>query len=241
MRTVLLLGWLLVPVLAGAYHYGPGQQKMQMDQVAEALASADQLAAEGQWAQAAKGYDDALSLLPADRAVESRKIRLQKAKAQIESGGLPDAHADLKTLVEELAGDPKADPQLLAQAREAQALSQYYLVWLMRLEGFGKEDWGPEIEDARQSYKLLAEQAEAQGDVDAARKQSENVESAIRLARIDLNDLQGLPLPKPCSNCKNGSCKGGKCKNPGKSPQKKDGPKDGRGASSGPPPDGSGQ
>ena len=69
------------------------------------------------------------------------------------------------------------------------------LTWLMRLEGLGREAWEPEIEAARQNFKLLAEQAEKSGDRVAAQMRKEDLESAIRLARMDLSELQGLPLP----------------------------------------------
>jgi hypothetical protein len=75
------------------------------------------------------------------------------------------------------------------------ANAQYYMTWLMRLEGLGRDAWEPEIESARQTYKLLAEQAEQRGDTPAAKTHQEDLESAIRLARLDLSELQGLPLP----------------------------------------------
>ena len=53
--------------------------------------------------------------------------------------------------------------------------------------------------------------------------QRENLESAIRLARMDLTELQGLPLPKQCKGCCSGKCKS-------KGPAKKSPPKDSRGA-----------
>jgi hypothetical protein len=65
----------------------------------------------------------------------------------------------------------------------------------MRLEGYQREDWEPEIEAARQNFSLLAEQAEAGGDAAGARRHEEDLESAVRLARMDLAELQGLPLP----------------------------------------------
>ena len=49
MRTLVLLGWLMVPVLFGAYHYGPGQEKLRLDDVSRVLAEADRLAAGEQW------------------------------------------------------------------------------------------------------------------------------------------------------------------------------------------------
>ena len=52
-----------------------------------------------------------------------------------------------------------------------------------------------ELEASRQVYKLLAEQAEAAGDATAAKKHTDSLEAAVRLARMDLNELTGLPLP----------------------------------------------
>ena len=69
------------------------------------------------------------------------------------------------------------------------------MTWLMRLEGLSRDEWEPEIESARQNYRMLAETAESSGKSEQAKKQRENLEASIRLARLDLTDLQGLPLP----------------------------------------------
>lgn len=195
MRTVLLIGWLMVPVVVAAWHYGPGQEKLRLDDVARVLAEADRLAASQEWAAAEEKYDEALKMLPGDRVAEARRIRLERAKVQMLAHKLPDAHADLQGLVEEMKDDPAADPKVLDEARSALGSSQYYMTWLMRLEGQAREVWEPEIEAARQTYKLLAEQAEAKGDAALAQKCREDLESAIRLERMDLSELQGLPLP----------------------------------------------
>ena len=91
--------------------------------------------------------------------------------------------------------EKQADEKLLQDARAALAHSQYYMTWLMRLEGQARETWEPEIENARQTLRLLQGQAEQDGDQAAAKSFRENLESTIRLARMDLSDLQGLPLP----------------------------------------------
>jgi hypothetical protein len=83
----------------------------------------------------------------------------------------------------------------LADARASLANAQYYMTWLMRLEGLSRDVWEPEIEAARQTYRLLADQATAGGDDQAAKSQRENLEASIRLARMELSELQGLPLP----------------------------------------------
>ena len=195
MRKVLVLVWLMLPVLVGFYHAGPGRERALLDSVADILAQADRHAANEEWADAEQKYEEALSLLPADKTPENRRIRLERAKAQMFVKKLPLAHQELKILVDELKADENANQETLAEARAALANSQYYMTWLMRLEGQPKDRWEPEIEAARQTFRLLAEQSEKQGDADATKKNREDLESAIRLARMDLSDLQGLPLP----------------------------------------------
>ncbi len=237
MRTIVLLGWLLIPVVGAAYHYGPGQEKMRLDDVAASLADADAQAARSDWAGAADKYDAALNAIPADHVADLRLARLERDKAWMNSGKLPEASADLKALVDDIQGDSKADPKLLKAARGAFANSQYYITWLMKLEGMARDDWEPEIESSRQAFRLLGEQAERAGDTKAVEQNREDLESAIRLARMEPGDLQGLALPKQCQGCKSGNCK-----KPGRNPSNKNGkqPKDSRGAGAGPPPDGSG-
>ncbi|MEX0702071.1 MAG: hypothetical protein WD069_08240 [Planctomycetales bacterium] len=238
MRIAILLGWLLVPVLAGAYHYGPGQQRLLEDDVAAILREADALAAAEDWPAAVERYEAALKLVPAERIGEARAIRLEHAKARMHAGQMPEAYADLQDLVDEAARDESADPALLAEAQATLANCRYYLTWLMRLEGRPREEWEPEIEGARQTYRLLAEQAADAGDAAVSRARQEDLESAVRLARLDLSELQALPLPSQCKGCCSGQCKR-PGKKRGQSPQGQE-KKDARGASSGPPPDGRG-
>jgi tetratricopeptide (TPR) repeat protein len=196
LRILLLTGWLLIGVAGAVAHLvGPGVEQQKLDTVATYLRAAEAAAADGDYALAVDKYNEALKALPEGRVGEARKIRLERAKAQMLARQLPDAHADLTALVDELAGDSSADPKLLADVRATMANSQYYLTWLMRLEGLGREAWEPEVEAARQTYKLLAEEAEKRGDVAAATKYREDLEASIRLARLELAELQGLPLP----------------------------------------------
>jgi len=175
MRKLFLFVWLLVPVAAGAYHYGPGQDRMRADRAAEAVSRAEAAALEARataaksgddaarasWAEAEEAYGEAIELLPQGSAAEGRRLRLERAKAQMFVGKLPDARRDLASLVDEISGDPKPDATLLDESRAALANAQYYSTWLLRLGGASRED----------------------------------VESAVRLERMDLADLQGLPLP----------------------------------------------
>src|SRR5947208_13396426 len=126
LRILLLTGWLLIPLGAWAYHQGPGQERKALDAVAAHLKAAEAAAAAEDYDTAIAEYDKALKVLPSGRVAEARQIRLQKAKAQIRAHQLPQAHGDLKVLVDELAADPDADPAVLADARATLANSQYY-------------------------------------------------------------------------------------------------------------------
>jgi hypothetical protein len=194
-RILILTGWLLLAVAGVTYHLTAGPSQEKLDLAAARVDEAEMYAADKDFATAVEKYEQALAALPEGKKAEARTIRLEKAKAQMLAKQLPDAHGDLKMLVEELAADPAADQKQLAEARSAMANANYYMTWLMRLEGLPREQWEPEVEAARQTYKLLAEQAEAAGDAAEAKKHKEDLESAVRLARMDLGELQGLPLP----------------------------------------------
>jgi hypothetical protein len=208
-RKAILFVWLLVPIAVGAYHYGPGQDQVRSDRAAEAVARAESAAREARettardgddaarslWAEAETAYAEAIDLLPAGRTPEARALRLEHAKAQMFVSQLPEATRDLATLVDEIASDPTPDAKLLGDARAALANAQYYTTWLMRLEGASRTEWEPQIEAARQNYKLVAENADRSSDPKLAAATREDLESAIRLERMELKDLQGLPLP----------------------------------------------
>ncbi len=235
MRSFLMVIWLTLPVLAGAYHFGPGQQGLKMDRAADSLATAQSAMAAEDWSRALAAYDAALAVVDSQENPRlAQSIRLGKAQAQMFSGQLPEAAADLETLVTDLEGDAKAEAGTRSEALSSLASAKFYMTWLKRLEGLGEADWKPDVENARQSYRRLAEAAEETGDSVAAQTYRENLEGTIRLARMDVSELQGIPIPKQCQGCKSGQCK-----NPGKKPNP-NAKKDGRGAGLGPAPDGSG-
>ena len=195
MRALLIVVWLLIPLPIMAYHLGPGQTRMTMDQVGELLEEAEAAVAEENWRRAVSRYNSALELLPASYRGESQRIRLERAKAQMYVSQLPEAHADLKSLVDEMREDQQVDADLFREARGTLANSQYYMTWLMRLEGQSRDRWEPEIESARQLLSTLAEEATSCGDATLAKRSREDLDATIRLARLSLADLQGLPLP----------------------------------------------
>lgn len=209
MRRGLILLWLLIPAAAAAYHYGPGQTWLVRDAAAERISRAEaavqraeglldcsgQDAARGEWRLAVDEYTAAIDALPPEEIAIARRLRLERAKARMHVSELIAAHAELRSLLDEVSADPETDRRLVADTRDALANAQYYMTWLMRLEGLGREKWEPEIEGARQNWRWLAESARDAVDAPALASAERNLESAILLARMDLQELQGLPLP----------------------------------------------
>lgn len=196
MRNILLVTWLLVPIGAWAYHEGPGQDRKALEATDAVLVGAHQAAEQGQWKEAVRQYEEALKTLPKNPdAIDKRitqRLQIELNKARMQASGLPVAREELEVLVEQMVEDKDSDPQLLREARQALARSQFYSTWLMRLEGLDRTAWEPEIEAARQNWRLLAEQA---GSKEEAARHQGDLEAAIRLERMEIEDLQGLPLP----------------------------------------------
>lgn len=195
MRVFFLVAWLLVPLPVVAYHLGPGQTQMTMDHVGQILGDAESAVDQEDWLTAVTLYDEALETLPSEYVAESRRIRVERAKAQMYVSKLPEAHGDLKSLVDEMRDDENRDEAVFREARAGLANSQYYMTWLMRLEGQPRERWEREIESSRQILATLAEEAETCGDDEESQRNREDLEASIKLARMSLADLQGLPLP----------------------------------------------
>jgi hypothetical protein len=158
-----------------------------------------------------------MASLPEDQVNLNRQLRLEKAKAQMFNAELPEARLALESLLDEVMESDQKDSQLADEVRQSLANAQYYVTWLMRLEGVAREEWEPEVEASRQNYRLLAQRAENSGDAELIKKSQEDVEAAVRLARLDLSELQALPLPCQCKGCCSGKCRG-KGKKPGKRP-----------------------
>jgi hypothetical protein len=195
MRILLIVGWLFAGLGGAIYHFGPGQNNLEIDRIADLLDEAHQSVRDENWKQAVQQFDQVLADLPDDRRFEMRQIELEKCKAQMMAAELPTAREALAELLADARNDPNADPRFVADVQSTLANSQYYMTWLMRLEGMPEADWMPEIEAARQHYTQLSIDARACGDTAMAAEACEDLESAIRLARMDLGELQGLPLP----------------------------------------------
>lgn len=197
MRTLFLTGWLVLPIGAWAFHEGPGQDLVALEDTDAVLVAAHDAAAGGKWKQAVQRYEEAIKLMPASLAdgpgrILQDRARLELNKARMQASQLPTAREDLEVMMEHFEQEKDADPELVAATRQQLARAQFYTTWLMRLEGVPREEWEPEIDAARQNYRLLAERSEDAGVLAAHQK---DLEAAIRLSRIEIEDLQGLPLP----------------------------------------------
>jgi len=195
MRTILIIAWLFFGLGAVIYHYGPGQKRVAMDGVQNVLSQARHNVSLEKYPQALEQFDKAMADLSVDNEDLAHRIQLEKAKAQMHAAQLPEARASLESLLAGLRSADARDEALIAETQQALANAQYYRTWLMRLEGQPDEVWKPEIEAARQHFTQLNQKSIAAGDTEASVKTAEDLEATVRLARMDLNDLQGLPLP----------------------------------------------
>ena len=189
MRIILATLWLLVPLGFAAYHYGPGQEQVKLDHTEEFLAQARSAVQNKNWASAIESYKKALAKLPKENKETSMRIQLEIAKAKMQNSGLPEAREDLAKLVSQLNEDITISSELKEETLSTLANARYYMTYLMKLEGLPAEEWEPEIEAARQEYKLLAQTGSDK------EKHLSDLESAIRLARAEPTELYGLPIP----------------------------------------------
>jgi hypothetical protein len=222
-KKMLLAFWLLIPVLLLAFHYGPGQSRLALDRAAQKIAAARAFEAQEQWAAAIQAWGEALAATPQEKTSERLQLRLSQARARMYVGELPEAIEDMDNLLTE-AQRVRAEASLQSEIRASLASAQYYAGWLMRLEGAPTEEWLQQVDSARQHFRLLSENTKS---LQLAKDYQKNLEATIRLARMDLSELQGLPLPKQCSGCKNCSqkCRSqcqSKCEKKGENEEKKD-------------------
>ena len=188
-KIILTTLWLLLPLVALAYHYGPGQDRLALEHTDDLLAESQAAVADENWPEAIRLYQDALAKLPKEKTQISRKIQLEIAKAKMQNSQLPEAREELAALAAEIQSDPNASPEIKQQVTSTLANARYYMTYLMKLEGKPDAEWEPEIEAARQEYKLLAQNSQA------GSKHLLDLEATIRLARATPKELYGLPIP----------------------------------------------
>lgn len=201
MRKIPVLLWILVPVAVVALHFGPGQRFDARDRAGEMLMGARSAAADEKWDDAVGLFGKAHEILSQESPTIRHRVALERARAMIHKGELPEGMGELSTILDEMTSTGEPEVDLVREVRSELASASYYAGWLLRLEGADTEEWMRETEVARRQFRLLAEQPDKDDPAgrDVFRK---NLEATVRLQRMDLSELQGLPLPKKCKNCK---------------------------------------
>ncbi len=193
-KKLLWTVWAVVPVLLAIWWFGPGQDLQARTRVASTVEQAIAAAEGKDWKLAAELFGQAIGEAPSDSPESNRWLRLRASHAEFMSGNTWNGISGME---EVLAEAKEADPALARDARARIATAQYFATWKLRLEGAKPEVWKPEAEKARQHFRLLAEDAEARGAAETE-DLKKNVESVIWLERMDLAELQSLPLPGAC-------------------------------------------
>ena len=157
MRILLIVAWLFTALGGVIFHYGPGQELLEVDRVNQMISDARVQVGNEDWTKAVETYDKVLAAIPAEKEVEARGIQLEKAKSQMMASKLPEARQALQLLLDDCRADKESDPRFVAEVQSTLANSQYYMTWLMRLEGATEEEWMPEIQAARQHYTQLTQ------------------------------------------------------------------------------------
>lgn len=193
MKKLLILSWLILPLIFATYHFTKGEKNITQDQAQAIIEKAYDHYENEEYTQATDLFTKAIAKLTDNNLNLQRRLKLERAKARIQNSQLPKAREELQALIKDLGDDENADEKLLRDARSAFAYSRYYMTYLMKLESLPKEMWEPEIEAARQEYKLLAQQSQG----DESQGYAQDLESTIRLARADTDDLTGRAIPQP--------------------------------------------
>lgn len=197
-RRITILAWCTVPLIAIAWHYGPGQPALARDVASAHLTSARAAAARADHEAATQAFAAALAALPPEDPARP-PIELEQAVVTAASGELLQGMDQMSDLLKRLGEAGEGQGALARATRSELGEAHYHAAWLMRLEGASTEEWTAEADAARQHFRLLTETAADPGEAEISAK---NLESAVRLQRLDLSELKGLPLPKKCSgNC----------------------------------------
>jgi hypothetical protein len=223
-RKMMVATWLVTPVVLLGLHYGPGQRTLAADRVKASVALAQDAEATQDWAKAAAAWREAIAAVPEQDKDQRVRLTLKYQMARVMHGELPQALEETAALLDQARAWKVGEP-VERELRADLGAMHYWAAWLMRLEGAASGEWEPVADQARQHFRFLAETEPTGADA-----QKKNLESTVRLIRMDLSELQGLPLPKECKGCKDcsGKCKSqreGRCKSENLSDQKKDGRK----------------
>ncbi|MDB6076908.1 MAG: hypothetical protein JWO82_655 [Akkermansiaceae bacterium] len=195
MKKYLVLAWLLLPLPVVVLHFGRGQEWLARDIAHDFIQQAEAAEKTGDWQLADERFRDADKKAGAQDRDLKLRLDLARVRTKFRMGQAVDAIDGVDKLLDDAAISTM--PREFQQ--EARALSgriHYYAGWVMRLEGAKRQLWMEEAELSRQNFRLLSEQESADAPADQARKQREDLESAVQLQRLSLTELMARPLPE---------------------------------------------
>jgi tetratricopeptide (TPR) repeat protein len=227
-RNLAILAWLLPVAGIGYYHFSKGASGVLMEKADRLQRQAVAREKAGAWGEAAKLYDEAAAIIPANKhKLEKAGVVGRAARAKMRDGEIELALLDLKSALAELPPGPKSDP-LERDLRYSLAETEYYAAWILRLENQPRAKWFPHATCARQNLRFLAEDP----GLPAAERtgHARDMEAVIRLTRLDIEELKKLPLPEqaqPGSKKMSGGKKKGEGEEEGEGPPQDGPPKKG--------------
>ena len=77
MRILMIVGWLFVGLGGAIFHYGPGQEHLEIDRVDHLLDQARACVSSEDWGKATDLFDEVLADLPSEKVAESRSVLLE--------------------------------------------------------------------------------------------------------------------------------------------------------------------
>jgi hypothetical protein len=199
MKRWLLLLWLLAPLPAVVWHFGPGQKWLAHDHAHALIRQAQQAELQKNWTQAESLFRAAAGRVGNTDPTVRMQLEVALVRARYQQGAAVDAIDGADRILSDARFATLPDP-LQREARELAGRIHYYAAWVMRLEGARRELWGEEAELARQNYRLLTESSFDAGKMGYGQTQQTNLESAVRLQRMSLTELMGRPLPEEGRN-----------------------------------------
>lgn len=183
MRKLLTLLWLLCPVAALCYHFGPGQDQVVRVKARQHVESIRRLerAREPDYAKIIEEYDKLGSELPGNvKPLVRHQIRLAKAKARLEMLDVPGALDELSQLLREAAQAHGEDAAITRAIRETQGKAYYYATYLLKTNGAAESEWRPFAERTRQIFRFLAERQDPAALAGYEKRVASEFERALR-------------------------------------------------------------
>ena len=176
MRKALTLLWLLAGVAIFSYHYNQGQFHVQRYEAWKLLKEIEAMeqAEDRNIDEILLRYDDGepnsapmdlVDALPEDEApIVFHQIRLKQARLRLEALDVATALSDLYELLDEVTDSYGEDAPISRAVRESLGEAHYMAAWVLQGVGAPEKEWRPYGERARQIFRYLAENEDAEAN-----------------------------------------------------------------------------